>query len=89
MTPDFAIQLVRETLMAAFWLAAPVLAVGFAAAVVISLLQILTSIQDSTFSTVPRLAAVLVALIVAMPWILQRAMAYTITLFGDLGRYAR
>jgi flagellar biosynthetic protein FliQ len=89
MTPDFAIQLVRETLMAAFWLAAPVLAVGFAAAVVISLLQILTSIQDSTFSTVPRLAAVLVALIVAMPWMLQRAMAYTITLFGDLGRYAR
>jgi flagellar biosynthesis protein FliQ len=89
MTPDFAVQLVRETLMAAFWLAAPVLAVGFAAAVVISLLQILTSIQDSTFSTVPRLAAVLTALIIAMPWMLQRAMAYTITLFGDLGRYAR
>jgi flagellar biosynthetic protein FliQ len=89
MTPDFAVQLVRETLMAAFWLAAPVLAVGFAAAVVISLLQILTSIQDSTFSTVPRLAAVLTALIVAMPWMLQKAMAYTITLFGDLGRYAR
>jgi flagellar biosynthesis protein FliQ len=89
MTPDFAVQLVRETLMAAFWLAAPVLAVGFAAAVVISLLQILTSIQDSTFSTVPRLAAVLAALIVAMPWMLQRAMAYMITLFGDLSRYAR
>jgi flagellar biosynthesis protein FliQ len=89
MTPDFAVQLVREALMAAFWLAAPVLAVGFAAAVVISLLQILTSIQDSTFSTVPRLAAVLTALIVAMPWMLQKAMAYTITLFGDLGRYAR
>jgi flagellar biosynthetic protein FliQ len=89
MTPEFAVQLIREALMAAFWLAAPVLAVGFAAAVVISLLQILTSIQDSTFSTVPRLAAVLVAMIVAMPWMLQKAMAYTTTLFGDLGRYAR
>jgi flagellar biosynthetic protein FliQ len=89
MTPEFAVQLIREALMAAFWLAAPVLAVGFAAAVVISLLQILTSIQDSTFSTVPRLAAVLVAMIVAMPWMLQKAMAYTTTLFGDLSRYAR
>jgi flagellar biosynthetic protein FliQ len=89
MTPDYAVQLVREALMAAFWLAIPVLAGGFAAAVVISLVQILTSIQDSTFSTVPRLTAVLAALIVAMPWMLQRAMAYTITLFGDLGRYAR
>ena len=89
MTPDFAVQLVREALMAAFWLAVPVLVVGFGASVVISLLQIITSIQDSTFSTVPRLAAVLAALIVSMPWMLQRAMAYTVTLFGDLGRYAR
>ena len=64
MTPDYAVQLVREALMAAFWLAVPVLAVGFAAGVVISLLQILTSIQDTTFNTVPRLAAVLAALIV-------------------------
>lgn len=89
MTPDFAVQMVRDALMMAFWLAIPILAVGFAAGVVISLLQILTSIQDSAFSTVPRLAAVLTALIVMMPWILQRAMAYTTTLFGDLGRYAR
>lgn len=89
MTPDFAVQLVRDALMTAFWLAAPILTVGFAAAVVVSLLQILTSIQDSTFNSVPRLAAVLAALIVALPWILQKAMAYTTTLFGDLSRYAR
>jgi flagellar biosynthetic protein FliQ len=89
MTPDFAVQLVRETLMTAFWLAVPVLTVGFAAGVVISLLQILTSIQDTTFNTVPRLAAVLTALIVAMPWMLQKAMAYMTTLLGDLSRYAR
>ena len=89
MTPDFAVQLVRDALMVAFWLAVPVLTVGFAASVVISLAQILTSIQDATFSTVPRLAAVLAALILAMPWMLQKAMTYTITLFGDLSRYAR
>ena len=89
MTPDFAVQLVRDALMTAFWLAAPVLTVGFAAAVVVSLLQILTSIQDSTFNAVPRLAAVLAALIVALPWMLQKAMAYTTTLLGDLSRYAR
>ena len=89
MTPEYAVQLVREALMTAFWLAIPVLTVGFAAAVVISLLQILTSIQDQTFSTVPRLAAVLAALIVALPWMLQKAMSYTILLLGDLSRYAR
>ena len=73
----------------AFWLSVPVLVVGFAASVVISLVQIVTSIQDATFNTVPRLAAVLVALIVSMPWMLQKAMTYTTVLLGDLGRYAR
>jgi len=89
MTPDFAVQLIREALMTAFWLGVPVLTVGFAAAIVVSLLQILTSIQDATFSTVPRLAAVLTALIFTLPWMMQKAMAYTIHLFGDLTRYAR
>ncbi len=89
MTPDFAIQLVRDALMMAFWLGVPVLTVGFAAAVIVSLLQILTSIQDAIFSTVPRLAAVLAALIFSLPWMMQKSVAYTITLFGDLSRYAR
>ena len=89
MTPDSAVQLVRDALMMAFWLSVPVLVVGFAASVVISLLQIVTSIQDATFNTVPRLAAVLAALILSMPWMLQKAMTYTIVLLGDLSRYAR
>jgi flagellar biosynthesis protein FliQ len=89
MTPDSAIQLIRDALMLAFWLSVPLLVVGFAASIVVSLLQIVTSIQDMTFNTVPRLAAVLVALIVAMPWMLQKAMAYTTALLGDFARYAR
>lgn len=89
MNADMVVQLVRDALMMAFWLSVPVLAVGFAAGVVISLVQILTSIQDTTFNTVPRLAAVLAALVIGMPWMLQKALAYTTTVFGDLGRYAR
>ena len=89
MTPDSAVQLIRDALMLAFWLSVPLLVVGFAASIVVSLLQIVTSIQDMTFNTVPRLAAVLVALIVAMPWMLQKAMSYTIALLGDFARYAR
>jgi len=89
MTPDSVVQLLRDALMMAFWLSVPALAVGFAASVVISLAQILTSIQDATFNTVPRLAAVLGALVLAMPWILQKALTYTIALLGGFSRYAR
>src|SRR5664279_3382995 len=83
------VQIVRDALMMAFWLAAPVLIVGFVAGIVMSLLQIVTSIQDSAFSTVPRLAAVLAALILAMPWILQKASTYAISILGNLSRYAQ
>jgi flagellar biosynthetic protein FliQ len=83
------VQIVRDALMMAFWLAAPVLIVGFVAGIVMSLLQIVTSIQDSAFSTVPRLAAVLAALILAMPWILQKASAYAKSILGNLSRYAQ
>jgi flagellar biosynthetic protein FliQ len=83
------VQIVRDALMMAFWLAAPILIVGFVAGIVMSLLQIVTSIQDSAFSTVPRLAAVLAALILAMPWILQKASAYATSILGNLSRYAQ
>jgi flagellar biosynthetic protein FliQ len=75
--------------MVTFWLGAPLLAIGFAAGVVISLVQIATSMQDSAFSTIPRLVAFLLGILLLLPWMLARSMSYTISIFGDLGRYAR
>lgn len=89
MNSDNVVQIVRDALLMAFWLAAPILIVGFIAGIFMSLLQIVTSIQDSAFSTVPRLAAVLTALVLAMPWILQKASTYTISILGNLSRYAQ
>jgi flagellar biosynthetic protein FliQ len=89
MTSDFVVQIVRETFVTALWISAPLLLVGFAAGIIMSLVQILTSIQDAAFSAIPRLLAFLAALLFLMPWMLSRMVSYTTTLFGDLGRYAR
>lgn len=89
MTPETVVQIVRQALMTTFWLAAPLLVIGFIAGIAISLVQIATSMQDSAFSTIPRLAAFLAGLLFLMPWMLQRMMSYTISILGDLGRYAR
>jgi len=89
MTTDFAVQIVRETLTATFWVSAPLLIVGFIIGVVVSLIQIVTSIQDSAFSAIPRLAAFLVSLILLLPWMLSRLMSFTVSILGDVGRYAR
>ena len=89
MTPEIVVQVIRQALMATFWLAAPLLAIGFIAGLVISLVQIATSMQDNAFSTIPRLLAFLAGLLFLLPWMLNRMMGYTIALFGDLARYAR
>jgi len=89
MTPETVVGIVRQALMMAFWLGAPLLAAGFAAGVVMSLVQITTSIQDSAFATVPRLVAFLAALLLFLPWLLRQSMSYTAAILGDLPRYAR
>jgi flagellar biosynthetic protein FliQ len=88
MTTASVVDLMRNAFMTTFWLSLPILGVGFVIGIFMSLAQILTSIQDSSFATVPRLAAFLVALLVAMPWMLTKLMDYTTRLFSDFGRFA-
>jgi len=89
MTPDSVVQIIREALMLAFWVAAPMLAIGFFVGIVVSLVQITTSMQDTAFSTVPRLISFLAGILLLLPWMLQKTMAYAAAIFGNLGRYAR
>jgi flagellar biosynthetic protein FliQ len=87
MTTAAVVDLIRGAFVTTFWLSLPVLAIGFVVGIVMSLAQILTSIQDSSFAAVPRLSAFLVVLAIAMPWMLTRLISYTVALFGDLGRF--
>lgn len=89
MTPEFAIEIFRHTLMETFWLSLPLLAIGFAVGIAVSLLQVMTSIQDTSFAAVPRLTAFLLGLLLMLPWMTSRLIAYTTALLGDFGRYAR
>jgi len=89
MTPDMVVDILRHALLTTLWLSAPLLLIAFAAGIVISQMQIVTSIQDMSFSTIPRLAVFLASTLLLMPWMLKKIMAYTIALLGDLGRYAR
>jgi len=89
MNEQQAVDLVRQTLMTTFWLGLPLLGVGFLAGVVMSLVQIVTSMQDSAFGTVPRLAAFLAALVLFLPWMLLKLIAFTTALLGDFTPYAR
>ena len=89
MTPEGVMDILRQALMAAFWVGAPLLIVAFAGGIFVSLIQTLTSIQDTAFGTVPRLVLILLGMILTLPWMMQRMMSYTVSVLGDFTRYAR
>jgi len=88
MSTSIAVDLFRSALWTTFWVSLPILAIGFVIGVVISFVQIITSMQDASFSTVPRLAAFLAGLLILLPWMLSRMITYTSLLFADFSRYA-
>ena len=89
MPTDLAVDLARHTLHTALWVAAPLLIAATAVGVVISILQVLTSIQDHTITTVPRLVVMAVATMLLMPWMLRRLIEFTTKLFSDFHPYLR
>lgn len=89
MTSTMAVEVIRQALLTAFWLALPLLSVGFGAGILISLGQVLTSIQDTAVSSIPRLLVFLGAILALLPWMVNKSAAYTSQLIIDLGRYAK
>ncbi|HEY1802985.1 MAG TPA: flagellar biosynthetic protein FliQ [Terracidiphilus sp.] len=87
MTPDLVAELMRQLMREAIVLAAPLLIAAAVLSFALSLVQTLTSLQDQSLTTVPRLAAIAVILLVGMPWFLERMAEYTRLLLSDFHRY--
>jgi len=83
MSSDQVVALVRQTLEAAFWVAAPVLLAATFVSLVINVGQVMTSIQDITVMTVPRLAAVGLIIFFLTPWMVHRLVGFTNSMFSD------
>jgi flagellar biosynthetic protein FliQ len=87
MTPDLVAELLRQLMKEAMILAAPVLLAAALLSFILSLFQTLTSLQEQSLTSVPRLAAVALILLVGMPWFLGRMADYTRLLMTDFHRY--
>jgi flagellar biosynthesis protein FliQ len=78
---DQATDMVRQTLILALIIAAPMLIIGMVVGIIISLLQAVTQIQEQTLTFVPKLTAMILAAVVLMPWISQRLLDYAAAMF--------
>jgi flagellar biosynthesis protein FliQ len=87
MSPDQVAELMRWMLREALILSAPIMLVASVSSLTLSLVQTLTSVQDQTLATVPRLLIVSILILAALPWFLHRLIWFTVTLFADFNRY--
>ncbi len=78
------VDLARNAVMLALIVAGPLLLVALGVGLVISVVQAVTQIQEQTLSFVPKLLAVSAVFLLALPWMLQMLVKYTVELFRSL-----
>ncbi|MGB7257411.1 MAG: flagellar biosynthesis protein FliQ [Pseudolabrys sp.] len=75
MTGTEVLDVAREAIMTLILVASPVMLVGLAVGVVISLLQAVTQIQEMTLAFVPKILAIFVSLLIALPFMAEKLQA--------------
>ena len=69
--------------------AAPMLGFGLLAGLVISILQAVTQVHEMTLTFIPKILAVMLALAVFLPWILNNMLQFTVRIFTNFPEFIR
>jgi len=75
-TTDLALQLFAEMLFTALLITAPILIPVMVVRLAISVLQVVTQVQEMTLTFVPKIIAVFIAIVVFGPWMLRKLVAF-------------
>jgi flagellar biosynthetic protein FliQ len=86
-TSDFALALSSEMIWTAILVAAPVLGLSMLVGLLISILQVVTQIQEMSLTFVPKILTVAVTLIVFGPWMLNKLLYFSSTVIGNIPLY--
>ena len=81
MSMDMALRIVREGVLETLILAGPLLLIGLAVGLIVAILQATTSIQEQTLSFVPKIAAILIGLIIFGNFLVTSLVSYTQRIF--------
>jgi len=84
MSTEMVLGLGREAVTLTLLVASPMLALGLLVGVTVSILQAVTQIQEMTLTFVPKIVAVALAFLVALPWIMRLIVEFTTRLFSSL-----
>lgn len=77
MSPEFAVELLKATMMQAVMLAAPILVVSMAIGLAVSLFQAVTTIHEASLTFTPKALGIIALLIVLLPWLLRSLVEFS------------
>ena len=84
MTPETVTTMMAEAIKITLIVGAPMLIMGLLAGLAISVFSAVTQIQEMTLTFVPKIVVVFLALLVTLPWIIEKLTTYTANLFASI-----
>jgi len=82
-------QIGKDALRTALLVAGPALIVSLVVGLIISVFQVVTSLQDQTIAFVPKVIAVMAVVAISFPWMLQVMLGFTTRMFTDFNAVVR
>jgi len=76
MTPEFVITFAQEAIKITILVSMPMLGLGLAVGLLVSIFQAVTQIQEMTLTFVPKILIVLLALLFFASWMLEQLMDF-------------
>jgi flagellar biosynthetic protein FliQ len=89
MTPDFVVGFAKQSIELTLMVSLPMLGVGLAVGLVVSIVQAATQIQEQTLAFIPKIVSMFLALLIAFPWIMDQMVSFTSNLFMNIPLYIR
>jgi flagellar biosynthetic protein FliQ len=89
MTPEFAVELLKALMMQAVMLAAPILLVGMAIGLAVSLFQAVTTIHEASLTFAPKAVGIVLLLIVLLPWMLRSTVEFSTLVIQKMPQMVR
>jgi flagellar biosynthesis protein FliQ len=89
MPEEMILRLAKHTLETVILVSAPMLGAGLIVGVIISIVQIVTSIHDTALAFVPRIVVTFVVFLIVFPWMMNTMVSYTHTLLTSFQPYLK
>ena len=76
MTPEFVVHLGQQAIYTMLLISAPMLLSGLVVGLGVSIVQAVTQIHEVTLTFIPKILAVSLALMLALPWMMQKLIEF-------------